>query len=1401
MTPNTLQEHQAAFTGEDHIGKWYAPNQERLHNPQHRIEHQQSDTQTFEELGEIAELTTVAPNNEVLDPEDHLGPETIQAVNELLYSGTPESKKVEILESLWQQGGKSAVISVSIGNTLDLGRFKLKEEVESLEPNLDVKLSDLLVRDERDAEILAEVAALDTRLNEQLQKPVFEEEQYFDKGKLSQSGAASLFNYEAQRIAGEIKLLSMTGSEVVELMSSFDPLDQELGAIIENDVSYDKDWNSLLAAKLDEGIPLADRQQTVENFITAGHGTVAIDTCLEAFPDLDNKAIALKLIATDQGSAMTSGFEKFQGVNQQEVFKALDQSGQLATLAYNLNKFTELDVTEVALALVWAGRSFDITVNHENFSSGNHEVIVDAAISSGDDSILNNLEAFADVDQNALVKRLETDCPEWHTSRLRHFHDLDPAIALEVAKRRPESIMHIFEAIDSFSTLNDPDFIDAVLLSGGTHYLIQNIEKIAPEDPSQIIDKVLASSQPWTLIDAVDDLHLDKARLVGALVREGQLTANGALEKLAPFDSQTALELYKANPHLFLAYIENFELSNATYLLMVAEGLYAKSSPYEISSYSEKIQGVDAEVLTAVTTEPSQSAYLAQTYMLSHRSEFPQITDEKIIEIFASSYRVHELLNLSEDNIDFKKVADYLMNEGDYIPILHNPDKFDFLDNQKLYDGLLESENYGLIIAYQDRFEQYDPKVIFADLLEKGKSDVIVGSIDHFAQYVDNDAIDNFAVSLFSSNDPEVATAKIASILNQMIKFELPQLGKVLLEHKQGKLLVMNSGTFPNVTNAEIYDTLVEQGDFGLIVSYSRQLNLGTEQVFNVLIDNGEFGIVERNIPRFTQQLTTETIELLAQSSGNLKHLMDSLDRAGINESALPRSLTLAVDIGGEFANNEIVTTITNILSGQEILDPGLRSLGVTKKGEGGVEQFKAGLNKFTERIMTTGQIDIAQVLGNPVLQSTLMRLTRYDNSAYGVHDQQSFRALLTNAQQGREGVSIETIAPSTVSVAMLDKEARAAFEVSEDGAIEWRTYVSQLNRAKAILKEDGTLNTEELSLLLGEVELLVSNRAEAAIVGTEKIRQKITAKPELADKLQPKLEEQLALIESLKQIDRNTLMNFDTFFTHIQTLAPFKEMHGPIGTMMTVAALGQSGRRPDPEVKVDENGMPISPTLDEINEMADFVGRITNQETWGSLYSPMGESKAIDTILSTNALTGNIRRAETISTSGSMPLQLITTNGPLMELSGHIGDACWANKYGSIAESFPNFSSVIMVQNAGTKHARFAGSTMLIEASSNNGEPLLIIRGLNPIQNVITQLSTAEFLDKFIVYVKQIAENSGRRVALVIDDHSGGSGTNRPDLHEAMVTKSATLPKVSINPNDLTTFNSYDISQKTYYV
>jgi hypothetical protein len=231
-------------------------------------------------------------------------------------------------------------------------------------------------------------------------------------------------------------------------------------------------------------------------------------------------------------------------------------------------------------------------------------------------------------------------------------------------------------------------------------------------------------------------------------------------------------------------------------------------------------------------------------------------------------------------------------------------------------------------------------------------------------------------------------------------------------------------------------------------------------------------------------------------------------------------------------------------------------------------------------------------------------------------------------------------------------------------------------------------------------------------------------------------------------------------------------------------------------------------PTKEAFEAMSEFIGHMVNQETWLESFEEVGGSKSLNSLMDIGLIQNDLTRAREVlegSTSGGaykgvMPIRLIPTRGPLLELSGHIGDACWASKYDSIAESYPNISAVIMVQNPDKPTQRMAGSALLIEAESDTGEPILIMRGINPIQNLITKLSAEDFYLAFKEYCRGIADAQGRRLVVVIDDHSGGSTTNRPDLYQYLDTLRSQLQPLNARDTRAVTFNGYTLEGELYF-
>jgi len=225
-------------------------------------------------------------------------------------------------------------------------------------------------------------------------------------------------------------------------------------------------------------------------------------------------------------------------------------------------------------------------------------------------------------------------------------------------------------------------------------------------------------------------------------------------------------------------------------------------------------------------------------------------------------------------------------------------------------------------------------------------------------------------------------------------------------------------------------------------------------------------------------------------------------------------------------------------------------------------------------------------------------------------------------------------------------------------------------------------------------------------------------------------------------------------------------------------------------------------PNLDQLSWVLNFVDHITNQETLKKYFIDKKAAKNFKGLLNISALEQEMARWQNQKTKGAMPMKFIPSRDLLTEFSGHISDACWASKYASILEKYPNFISLSMVQNPDhPKHEKLAGGCLLIETVSKDDEPLLVIRGLNPQENVINQLDVKDYYKKLVAYLKPIAEKTNRKLAIVIDDHSGGSSTNRPTLFSFLNKLKAKLQPVRLKSNKGTKFNNYDIRGDCYLV
>ncbi len=314
-----------------------------------------------------------------------------------------------------------------------------------------------------------------------------------------------------------------------------------------------------------------------------------------------------------------------------------------------------------------------------------------------------------------------------------------------------------------------------------------------------------------------------------------------------------------------------------------------------------------------------------------------------------------------------------------------------------------------------------------------------------------------------------------------------------------------------------------------------------------------------------------------------------------------------------------------------------------------------------------------------------------------------------------------------------------------------------------------------------------------------------------LAEDRRQFIDNQIAILEAVNFRDLNKLDS------NLQILAKIPEAHSIVRQLIFTFTFAKD----DAENPYFPPEVGKRPSLDDITGVINFVDHIGYQETWKKYFKDKRSRNNFRQIASTRALEEELERMQKSSSGeiGSTMMKFVPTRGFLMEVSGSLADACWQDswqyqeEYDEIhgnympgnraipllALQYPNFTSVTFVQNPGTIDERIAGACMLIETLSRDSEKLLVIRGLNPLENVINRLSVEDFYQKFTEYCKGIAERGGRKLAIVIDAHSGGSATNRPALFQYL--RNLQLRKVILENDADTRFNGYGIVDQTFLV
>ncbi len=210
--------------------------------------------------------------------------------------------------------------------------------------------------------------------------------------------------------------------------------------------------------------------------------------------------------------------------------------------------------------------------------------------------------------------------------------------------------------------------------------------------------------------------------------------------------------------------------------------------------------------------------------------------------------------------------------------------------------------------------------------------------------------------------------------------------------------------------------------------------------------------------------------------------------------------------------------------------------------------------------------------------------------------------------------------------------------------------------------------------------------------------------------------------------------------------------------------------------------------TRDGSIKMMTYIEDLVLAETLPQLELDKKAQSRVRDIFNFRSFNDELQRLEVYAKKGIQEIVCIPSSGVLAEFSGYFGDACWTRQ-DNIVRDNPDMVGVAFVQNLGNEaNERIVGSCLLFERTTQ-GEPVLIIRGINPIQNIITHLDASSFVQEFLAYIAPIARQRGA-TKILAPLETVGALTNRPTLNAALRNEFSNNTVVQLDQP--MTFNGY---------
>jgi hypothetical protein len=172
------------------------------------------------------------------------------------------------------------------------------------------------------------------------------------------------------------------------------------------------------------------------------------------------------------------------------------------------------------------------------------------------------------------------------------------------------------------------------------------------------------------------------------------------------------------------------------------------------------------------------------------------------------------------------------------------------------------------------------------------------------------------------------------------------------------------------------------------------------------------------------------------------------------------------------------------------------------------------------------------------------------------------------------------------------------------------------------------------------------------------------------------------------------------------------------------------------------------------------------------------------------------LRKLSHLATHGSEEFIAVPTRGFLGEMSGYIAGTCWT-RVTSLMRTHPHIIPVVFIKKnlREGEPLRLEGACLLMRLQDDEGDDVLVIRGLNPSRSVLWGLSAGSFFEQFLervaIPMAQALDIEKVAIPTYVPESYFQTQSNRPPIFLYLRDRCRGLERVTFRDNrDKAIFN-----------